>query len=216
MASSEYLAPFQFFPDMEEHHLNDLSSEILKVVHATVKSHNTDWDDSYTFETSVFGRVRNLFIHLHEDKSRPWIKVVNKGMDYVPNIFGMPVRVFRDDPHSPQKQKVFIKNGSEQHQLALLFDEDNTAEAGQLTWRIFIQEPDELNLQSEDVEGMLNDYSVEFAGYNPLTKEVVSKWQSRSVIAKPLFEVGVDLPAAKAVQREIPVPRQKDEKSINE
>lgn len=174
----------------------------------TLNSHNTPYDDNYTVETSIFGRTRQLFLELSRNQKWPWLSVASKGMDYVPKLCGLPVRVFKDDPISPRKQKIFFKNDCEQHQLSLLFEDKETVHAGQLTWRLFIQAPATAEFKGDELEDIEDDYRVVLVGYNLVTKEIQSMWQSKAVANTTLYPVDTELPTAKPITRKAAIPKE--------
>lgn len=201
-------SPLMYFPELKEHYLEALSREMLKVVEMTLSSHNTPYDDNYTVETSIFGRTRQLFLELSRNQKWQWLSVASKGMDYVPKLCGLPVRVFKDDPISPRKQKIFFKNDCEQHQLSLLFENEETIHAGQLTWRLFIQDPATVDFKGDELEDIEDDYRVVLVGYNLVTKEIQSMWQSKAVANITLHSVDTELPVAKPITRKTAIPKE--------
>ncbi|NOX67424.1 MAG: hypothetical protein GXO85_16890 [Chlorobi bacterium] len=197
MTTCEYESPFTLCPSLKEAHLEDLAKEILAVVELTLNTHSTEFDDKYTLETSIFGRIRQLFIQLGNDSSKPWLKLPSQTMDYVPTICDIPVRIFKDDPFNPKKMKVFFQNSCEQHQLSL-FEDIDTDFAGSLAWRLLIQEPATEGDELEDIE---DDYHVVLVGYNPATKTVSSIWRSESVAKTPVVGDFEDLPEEIIIDR---------------
>lgn len=199
--STEYESPFAICPGLQEGNLEALAQEMLKVVEQTLKSNTSELDDNYTFETTLFGRMRQLFLRLHRDKSKPWLCLASESMDYVPIINNVPVRVFKDDPNCPKKVKLFYRNECEQEQLSLLFEEDTFEVAGSLAWRLLIEAPataDNIGHELEDIE---DDYHVVLVGYHPHNKTIVSMWRSASVVSMPVRPVDEVLPAEKKVER---------------
>ena len=122
MNLDEFDSPFKYCPELKEEYLEEIAQLMLKVVDDTLSDISNPLDDNYTLETCIFGRIRQMFLSLDKDTSKPYIKVTSPTMDYVPRICNIPVRVFKDDPVTPKKRKVFYRNECEQHQLSLLKD----------------------------------------------------------------------------------------------
>jgi len=202
MTPTEYESPFALCPSLKEANLEELSEKILAVVEMTLMTHATPFDDKYTVETSLFGRVRQLFIQLSNDANKPWIKLPSQTMDYVPTICNIPVRVFKDDPSHPKKIKVFFQNSCEQDQLQL-FEVNQFEMATSLVWRLLIQEP---ATEGGDLEDLEDDYHVVLVGYHPVTKSIISMWRSEAVARAPVLGDFDELPKEKQVERK-PVPR---------
>jgi len=138
----------------------------------TLETHTTPFDDKYTFETSLFERMRQLFFQLHYDTEKPWVKLSSLSMDYVAIICNIPIRIFKDDPVNPKKMKVFFQNDCEQKQLSLLFEDNELDEMmGRLAWRLLIQAP---ATEGDELEDLEDDYHVVLVGYNSETKSIVS------------------------------------------
>jgi len=200
MSSAELESPFELCPELDEAFLDELSFMILKVVEMTMQNLNSNFDDNYTRETCIYGRVRQLFLQLARDASKPWLTVKSKTMDYVPSICNIPVRVFRDDPLNPKKKKVFFKNDCEQSQLALLLDDFDTQLASQITWRLFIQAP-ESNLENGELEDLEDDFRVVLVGFSAMTGEIRSMWQSKSASRAVPYAIDAELPEANILER---------------
>lgn len=207
MQIANYESPFELCPDLKEEYLEELSKEILHVVELTMLSHNTAYDDNYTVETSIYGRTRQLFLQLGMDASRPWIKVKSKTMDYVASICNIPVRVFKDDPISPRKKKIFFKNDCEQNQLSLLFEEQDSELASQLIWRLFIQAPATFVEEGGELEDLEDDFRIVLVGYNSMSGEIRAMWQSKSTANMIPVAINDELPAAKVVERRAVKPK---------
>lgn len=199
----EYESPFVICSALKEEYLELLAKDMLKVVEKTLASNTGEYDDSYTFETCLFGRMRQLFLRLHSDKGRPEIRLASQSMDYVPRISNIPVRVFKDDPHSPKKMKIFYQNGCEQQQLSLLFEEDEFDSAGSLAWRLLIEAPATVHNAGNELEDIEDDYHVVLVGYHPISKTIVSMWRSTSVVNTPIHSVDDILPEEKRVERRL-------------
>lgn len=195
---NDYISPFELCPELDESYLEDLSAKMLSIVEATLETNTLEYDDNYTFETSLFGRMRQLFIQLDKDANRPWIRLSSQSMDYVARICNLPVRVFKDDPYSPKKIKVFFQNVCEQSQLSLL-EEDNIELASSLAWRLLIEAPAASKI--EDLEDLEDDYHVVLVGFHPTTKSIVSMWRSTTITNIPTKLVNDDLPQTKEIER---------------
>ena len=201
MTLTDYESPFTLCPELEEKHLEVLSKMILTVVEITLMSHSTPYDDKYTLETSLFGRIRQLFIQLGKADNFPWVKLPSQTMDYVPTICNVPVRIFKDDPHNPKKLKVFFQNNCEQHQHSLMFEQNEAFPIESITWRILIQEPaTEIDKDSE-LEDIEDDYHVMLVGYDSITKSIISMWRSEANTRAAVISDFDELP------KEIPVER---------
>jgi hypothetical protein len=207
MNPQEYESPFTYCPELKEEYLIELSQNMLKVVEDTINSLNTPLDDNYTLETCIFGRMRQLFILLDKDSSKPWVKIASPTMDYVPRICNIPVRVFKDDPIKPRKKKIFYRNDCEQHQLSLLFDDEETVVASQLSWRLFIQAPATIDDKGAELEDLEDDYRVVLVGYDIVTNAIRAMWQSQTTARDTLHLVSDDLPEAKSITRQPIVPK---------
>lgn len=220
MSTIEYESPFVLCPTLKETHLEELSKEILAVVEITLKTHTTPFDDKYTFETSLFGRIRQLFIQLGNDINKPWIKLPSQTMDYVPTICNIPVRIFKDDPLNPKKMKIFFQNNCEQYQM-LLFEDDTSEVTQTIAWRLLIQEPATAADKGNELEDLEDDYHVVLVGYNPVTKSIISMWRSQAVAKTPIIGDFDELPKEVHVERKpiqkiisdnvIEFPRREDE-----
>ncbi|EGR2722892.1 hypothetical protein HJ201_24190 [Vibrio parahaemolyticus] len=210
MNIEQFESPFVLCPELQEEHLEFVSKRMLQIVEMTLQSNSSEYDDNYTFETSIFGRTRQLFFKLAEDKSIPWLTIASKTMDYVPKICTIPVRVFKDDPSNPKKGKVFFKNDCEQSQLTLFDDlEGNSID---LTWRLFIQAPATVEDTGNELEDLEDDYRVVLVGYDSITKQMKSVWQSNSTARHVPYPVEDALPAPAEVKKvEIEPLRDKEE-----
>lgn len=199
MNIEQYESPFVLCPELKEEHLEQLSKRMLEIVEMTLQSNSSEYDDNYTFETSIFGRTRQLFFKLAADKSIPWLTVASKTMDYVPKICSIPVRVFKDDPANPKKGKIFFKNECEQSQLTLFDDLENNSI--DLTWRLFIQAPATVEDAANELEDLEDDYRVVLVGYDSITKQIRSVWQSNSTARHVPYSVEDELPAPAEVEK---------------
>ena len=200
MTPTEYDSPFTLCPNLKESYLEELAKEMLSIVELTLETNNTTFDDKYTFETSLFGRTRQLFIQLGSDPKKPWINLPSQTMDYVASICNIPVRIFKDDPHNPKKIKVFFQNSCEQNQL-LLFENDELEMAGSLVWRLLIQAPATEDKKGDELEDLEDDYRVVLVGYKPASKSIVSMWKSEATAKIPVIGGFEELPEEKQIER---------------
>jgi hypothetical protein len=215
MNTPEYDVPFKYCPDLKEEYLIELAQNILKVVEDTTNTLSTPFDDNYTLETCIFGRMRQLFLALDKDKSKPWVKVASHTMDYVPKICGIPFRVFKDDPTNPRKKKMFHRNDCENQQLSFFLEDQKSDDLRQISWRIFIQAPATIDNKGVELEDLDDDYRVVIMGYDAITNEPVAKWQSDTTARDTLHAIDDELPIATTVTRQAIKPKDKDVASGN-
>jgi hypothetical protein len=216
MNPQDYDSPFTYCPELKEEYLAELAQNMLKVVEDTINTLSTKFDDNYTLETCIFGRMRQLFISLDKDTSKPWIEIASPTMDYVPRICNIPVRVFKDDPVNPRKKKMFYRNDCEQHQLSLLLDDEESVDASKISWRLFIQAPATIDNKGEELEDLEDDYRVVLVGYDIITNAIMAMWQSETTAKDTLHLVDIELPEAKAVTRQSIMPKGRDTVNGNE
>lgn len=199
---SEFKSPFEVCPEFEEEHLNILAAEMIKVADETQMSNTGRFDDKYTFETCLFGRLRQLYKQLNLDGGKPWIKLASHGMDYVPVLNSVPLRVFRDDSRSPKKTKIFNRNEIEKSQFVLPLEEhDELNYGGPLVWRLVVEaHPSIANLDYglEDIE---NEFRVALAGYHPINNSLVSLWRSDADLSSKILSVDDALIPEKPIMR---------------
>jgi hypothetical protein len=215
MNTAEYDLPFKYCPELKEEYLIEIAQNMLKVVEDTTNTLSTQFDDNYTLETCIFGRMRQLFLALAKDASKPWVEVASPTMDYVPRICKIPFRVFKDDPTNPRKKKMFHRNDCENQQLSLLLEDEESSNASQISWRIFIQAPATIDNKGIELEDLEDDYRVVVMGYNAVTNAIVAKWQSDTTAKDTLHLVDNDLPTATTVTRQLIKPKQNDVASGN-
>jgi len=216
MNPQTFESPFKYCSELKEEYLIELAQNMLKVVEDTNNALISEYDDNYTLETCIFGRMRQLFLSLDKDTSKPWITVVSPTMDYVPKICNIPVRVFKDDPMSPRKKKMFFRNDCEQHQLSLMLDEQENNDVSQLSWRLFIQEPATIDSKGDELDDLEDDFRVVLVGYDMITNAIIAMWQSETAAKDTLHLVDIELPEAKAVTRQSIMPRGRDTVNGNE
>lgn len=216
MNPQDFESPFTYCPSLKEEYLVELAQNMLKVVEDTTNALDSEYDDNYTLETCIFGRMRQLFLALDNDASKPWIEVASPTMDYVPKICNIPVRVFKDDPMQPRKKKMFFRNDCEQHQLSLLLDDEESLDASKLSWRLFIQAPATNDTKGEELDDLEDDFRVVLVGYDIMTNAMTAMWQSETTAKHTLHMVDIDLPPAKTVTRQSIVPKGRDTVNGNE
>ncbi len=151
--------PSQFFPELEDSRLRVIAEALLDQRYATLRDLVSPYDDSYTRESTVFGRSRNLLIEMAGGKYH-WLTLKHAGMDVTVAIERVPCRFFRDDPDNPEKAGFYKRNAVDQ-----LFDVDETKP---VVWRFVIEQA----MTEEDED------RVHFIGYNAF-QEKVSQWMFR-------------------------------------
>lgn len=149
--------PSSFYPDLSDERLAKIAEPLLDIRYSTIQEMSSAFDDSYTKETAVFGRSRNLLIHLCTSNKYPWLSLANPGMDVTFRIGNVPCRFFRDDPESPEKPGFFKRNGADD---LLPIDEDDP-----VMWRFVVEKA----MTDEDEDRVF------FIGYNAF-QERVSQW----------------------------------------
>lgn len=149
--------PSSFYPELSSDRLQVIAEALLDLRFDTLKQMSTEHDDSYTKETAVFGRSRNMLISLARSGQYPWLTLSHAGMDVRFDIGSVRCRFFRDDPDSPAKYGFFRLNAVDS-----LFVTDDTLP---VIWRFIVEKA-----LSEDAEDC-----VVFAGYN-VYQEKVSEW----------------------------------------
>jgi len=160
---------------LADERLRAIAERLLDIRYGALRELNSPFDDNFTRETTVFGRSRNMLIHLSLSGRYEWLALVHSGMDVTFTIDGIPCRFFRDDPEAPEKVGFFKRNTFDS-----LFSEDDSAP---VLWRFVVEKA----LTEEDED------RVHFVGYN-LFQDKVSEWIYSGALAKP-----------HAVDREIPV-----------
>lgn len=219
--STDFKSPFEVCSAFNEAHLNILSREILEVAEQTRISNTGEYDDRYTFETTLHGRLRQLFIKLNRDTDKPWLTLASSGMDYVPKINNIPLRVFRDEPRSPKKRvKIFNQNEIEKDQLILLLEDHDEVgfDTQDLYWRLMVVAPTDISIDEEIVD-IEDDFKVALAGYHPTNNSLVSLWYSDDNFSNKIRPVSDQLIQEKPVERKqvtLKVKEQKRTKHLDE
>lgn len=201
--STEFKSPFEVCSAFNEEQLNIIAREILDIAEQTRLSNTGEYDDRYTFETTLHGRLRQLFIKLSHDAGKPWLTLASTGMDYVPKLNNIPLRVFRDEPRSPRKRiKIFNQNEIEKGQLVLLLEDyDEYEQSNQdLYWRLMVVAPTIIGIGDEIVD-LEDDFKVALAGYHPINNSLVSLWYSDDRVHNKLQSVGDSLIQEKPIER---------------
>ncbi len=152
--------PATFYPELTDDRLRVLAVELLNLRFLTIRSMNSEFDDNYTREGTVFGRSKNMLVALALSGEHDWLTLAHAGMDVTVNIGRIPVRYFRDDPNAPGKPGFFKRNATD-----CLFEDD---EAAPVMWRFVVE-----RAMTDDDEDQ-----VHFVGYN-LYQEKVSLWTYR-------------------------------------
>ncbi|PUA18266.1 hypothetical protein C7W93_14775 [Glaciimonas sp. PCH181] len=150
------MQPSSFYPGLSDDRLRTIASRLLDVRFSTMQELNSPFDDNYTRESTVFGRSRNMLLHLGKQKI-PWLDIKHSGMDVTIGIDSVPCRFFRDYVDNPEKRGFFKRNA-----VDCLFDIDETQP---VMWRFVIERA--LNEDDED--------RVFFIGYN-VYHEKVAEW----------------------------------------
>ncbi|AIS14042.1 MULTISPECIES: hypothetical protein [Pseudomonas] len=149
--------PSSFYPELSDERLAKIAEPLLDIRYSTIQEMSSPYDDTYTQETAVFGRSRNLLIHMCTSRKHQWLSLANAGMDVTFRIGNVPCRFFRDDPESPEKPGFFKRNGADD-----LFSIDENAP---VMWRFVVEKA----LTEEDEDRVF------FIGFNAF-QEKVSQW----------------------------------------
>jgi hypothetical protein len=168
--------PATFYPELSDDRLRIIAVKLLDLRHSTIRELNSEFDDNYTRETSVFGRSKNMLIALAQSGQYKWMSLKNAGMDVTFNIGRVPCRFFRDDPNNPEKAGFFKRNAVDD-----LFEMDDQHP---VMWRFVVEKA--LTEDDED-----RGY---FVGYN-VFQEKVSEWMYRAS-APMLHSVDHEVPAS--------------------
>lgn len=166
--------PASFYSELSDDRLRTIAVELLDLRFATIRSMDSEFDDNYTREGTVFGRSKNMLIKKALSGEFSWLTLAHAGMDVTVNIGRIPVRYFRDDPNAPEKPGFFKRNSAD-----CLFEDD---EATPVMWRFVVERG-----LTEDEEDQAH-----FIGYN-VFHEKVSLWTYRPS-APMLHSVDDDVP----------------------
>ncbi|MGB3290111.1 MAG: hypothetical protein WBA83_12640 [Burkholderiaceae bacterium] len=172
-----YPHPSSFYPELTDERLAVIAEALLDIRYNTYRQMDSQYDDTYTRETAVFGRSRNMLIALALEEKYDWLSLVNAGMDVTFRIERVPCRFFRDDPQAPEKPGFFKRNA-----VDCLFATD---EHDPVMWRFVVEKA-----SSEEDE----DHAF-FIGYN-VYQEKVAQWSYASS-ASVLHTTDGDIPAGK-------------------
>ncbi|MDG9884723.1 hypothetical protein N7650_17965 [Pseudomonas sp. GD04058] len=172
-----YRHPSSFYPDLTDDRLAKIAEPLLDIRYSTIREMASPFDDTYTQETAVFGRSRNMLIHLCMGGKYDWLSLASPGMDVTFRIGNVPCRFFRDDPELPGKPGFFKRNAVDD-----LFSPD---ENDPVMWRFVVE-----RALTEDDEDR-----VFLIGYNAF-QEKISQWAYGSS-GPILHSVDSDVPKAK-------------------
>lgn len=172
-----YRHPSSFYPDLTDDRLAKIAEPLLDIRYSTIREMASPFDDTYTQETAVFGRSRNMLIQLCMGGKYDWLSLASPGMDVTFRIGNVPCRFFRDDPELPGKPGFFKRNAVDD-----LFSPD---ENDPVMWRFVVE-----RALTEDDEDR-----VFLIGYNAF-QEKISQWAYGSS-GPILHSVDSDVPKAK-------------------
>lgn len=172
-----YRHPSSFYPDLTDDRLAKIAEPLLDIRYSTIREMASPFDDTYTQETAVFGRSRNMLIQLCMGGKYDWLSLASPGMDVTFRIGNVPCRFFRDDPDLPGKPGFFKRNAVDD-----LFSPD---ENDPVMWRFVVE-----RALTEDDEDR-----VFLIGYNAF-QEKISQWGYGSS-GPILHSVDSDVPKAK-------------------
>lgn len=91
---------------LKEEYLELVASWLLDEWRSTEDDLARDTDTPYTRGTTRFGRQQQRFWLEHLSGKYPWLRVLNKGLDIVFEINGIPCRFSNDNAESPKKRAV--------------------------------------------------------------------------------------------------------------
>lgn len=152
-----YQHPSLFYPELTDDRLAKIAEPLLDIRYSTIHEMSSPFDDTYTQETAVFGRSRNMLIHLCMSGRYEWLSLASPGMDVTFRIGSVPCRFFRDDPETPEKPGFFKRNAVDD-----LFSPD---ENDPVMWRFVVEKA----LTDEDEDRVF------LSGYNAY-QEKISQW----------------------------------------
>lgn len=152
-----YPHPSSFYPELSEARLAKIAEQLLDVRYNTVREMDSPLDDTYTRETAVFGRSRNMLVKLCLEGKYDWLTLINPSMDVTFKIGNIPCRFFRDDPDAPEKPGFFKRNAVDN-----LFSLD---ENDPVMWRFVVEKA----LAEDDEDRVF------FVGYNAY-QEKIALW----------------------------------------
>jgi hypothetical protein len=97
--------------------------------------------------------------------------------------------------------------------LSLLLEDEENADASELSWRLFIQDPVS---KSEELDELEDDYRVVLVGYDIMTNAIIALWQSETTAKDTLHLVDDELPEARAIIRQSIMPKGRETVNGNE
>ncbi|MBB3103781.1 hypothetical protein [Azomonas macrocytogenes] len=172
--------PQHFYADLTSERLETIAAALLDIRFGAVRELDSPYDDTYTRETTAFGRSRNKLIEMCKSGEHDWLTLASPAMDITFRIGQVPCRFFRDDHEAPEKAGFFKRN----HVDDLFEIDDNHP----VMWRFIVEKA----LTDEDEDRVF------FSGYNAY-QEKVSEWMYASS-SPVLHSVDSETPPA----REIP------------
>ena len=154
------LHPSDYYPDLTEERLQAVANHLLDVRYNALAVLQSEYDNNYTRECTVFGRQREMLIRLALKRTYPWLELNHAGMDITFSIGRVPCRFFTDDPNHPQKHGFFRRN-----QVDQLFAPEDTQP---VVWRFVI----ERSITEDDED------QIYLIGYN-IFEEKICEWRHR-------------------------------------
>lgn len=171
--------PQHFYADLTSERLETIAAALLDIRFNAIRELDSPYDDTYTRETTVFGRSRNKLIDMCWSEDCDWLTLASPAMDITFRIGQVPCRFFRDDHEAPEKAGFFKRNHVDD-----LFETD---ENHPVMWRFIVEKA----LTEEDEDRVF------FNGYNAF-QEKVSEWMYAS--ASPvLHSVDSETPPARDI-----------------
>lgn len=149
--------PSSFYSELTDERLAKIAEPLLDIRYTTIREMDTPFDDTYTKETAVFGRSRNMLIYLCQSGTHDWLTLANSAMDITFRIGNVPCRFFRDDPEAPEKSGFFKRNAVDD-----LFSPN---ENDPVMWRFVVEKA----MTDDDEDRAF------FIGYNAY-QEKISQW----------------------------------------
>ncbi|PYC27400.1 hypothetical protein DMO17_06570 [Aquipseudomonas alcaligenes] len=171
--------PSSFYPELTDERLAVIAEQLLDIRFNTIREMDSHYDDTYTRETAVFGRSRNMLIDMCLSAQYDWLSLASPAMDVTFRIGQVPCRFFRDDHELPEKVGFFKRNA-----VDTLFALD---ESQPVMWRFVVEKA----LTEEDED------QVFFIGYN-VFQEKVSQWTYSSA-SQVLYSIDSFTPDTKEI-----------------
>lgn len=154
--------PSAYYPELTEGRLQAIANHLLDVRYNALADLQNEYDNNYTRECTVFGRQREMLIHMVSQQTYPWLELKHAGMDVTFSIGGVPCRFFTDDPNRPQKHGFFRRNQVDQ----LFAPQDHQP----VLWRFVIERA----LTDDDED------QVYLMGYNAF-EEKICEWRHQRI-----------------------------------